>query len=159
MTTGSHEGGKKIGRPSKFTEEMREQILKLIGNGNFREVAANYAGVSASSLRGWMAKDADFLAAVIKAEQKAEIQMVTILMIAAKKDAKHAAWWLERKCHERWGRKDRMALSASDDGDARLLPIGAVLLVSAASQAQLVNPLQVGAAISQPDFDGEIIEQ
>jgi hypothetical protein len=33
--------------------------------------------------------------------------MARVLIEAASKDPDHAKWWLERKFHERWGRRDR----------------------------------------------------
>ena len=46
----------------------------------------------------------EFWQALLEAKQSAEINMVGLVMKAARDDAKHAEWWLERKFAQRWGR-------------------------------------------------------
>ncbi len=104
-----------MGRPSKLTPEVQARIVQAISGGNFRQVAAEWAGVSAKTLREWMARGAkaktgpfaEFRAAVLEAERAAEIRMVALVMKAAADDPKHAEWWLERKCPSRWARRDK----------------------------------------------------
>lgn len=117
-----------MGRPSKLTPELQARIVQAINGGNFRCVAAEWAGVSAKSMRAWMAKGAkersgvhkEFRAAILEAERAAEIRMVALVMKAAADDPKHAEWWLERKCHERWGRKDRKEITGAKGGPLKV---------------------------------------
>lgn len=148
-----------VGRPTKFTPETRQKVLTAIKAGNFREVAAGYAGISPATLRSWLARDPEFLAAVTQAEQEAEIRMVAIVAAAAAKDAKHAEWWLERKVHHRWGRKDRVAFQGTDDAGTRSIPVGAVLLVSASSRGAGGSPLKIGSLMPEADEEGILIDQ
>lgn len=102
------------GRPPKLTNEVQERICQALAAGNYRTVAAQWAGVSQRVMREWMAKGKseksgpykDFRRRVLEAEKSAEIRAVGLVMKAAQEDAKHAQWWLERKFNARWGRKD-----------------------------------------------------
>lgn len=99
------------GRPTKLTPELQEEICQYLADGHFREVAAQAAGIAYRTLAHWCrlgksgeAPYAEFLHAVQKAEQRAELAMLKLVMRAAEGDAKHAEWFLERKYPERWGR-------------------------------------------------------
>lgn len=109
---------KKTGRPSKFTAETRGKILEALRAGNFREVAAQYAGVARSTFCHWMqSAEPEFVAfreEVERAEQAAEVRAVALVMSAAAQDPKHAQWWLERKFPDRWGRKDRHEIKSEN---------------------------------------------
>jgi hypothetical protein len=100
------------GRPTLFTKARRNKIIKAIAAGNYREVAAQTAGIDKATLRGWMRRGRlekkgdyfSFFTAVMEAENKAESVAVQAVRLAGKDDVKHFQWWLERKCPERWGR-------------------------------------------------------
>jgi len=100
----------KRGRPTKLTAEVQATIVAALRDGNYREVAARVAGISPSVMRQWMRlgrdgdkKYRDFLAAVLEAEQAAEMAMVSHIIRGAAQDPRHAQWWLARKFPERWG--------------------------------------------------------
>ncbi len=108
------------GRPTKCTPEAQTKIVQAIAGGNYREVAAQWAGVAPETLGRWLSRKREpylsFRRAVLEAEQAAEIRAVALIMKAAAEDPKHAEWWLERKFHERWGRRDRTELTGKDGG-------------------------------------------
>ena len=120
---------KRIGRPPKLTPEVQAKIEQALRAGNYREVAARFAGVSSPTLKAWYAegkkqsdkgrssKFKDFYAAVNKAEADAETLVVGRLMAAAAHDVKAMAFWLERKHSQRWGRKD--TLNAKVDANVK----------------------------------------
>jgi hypothetical protein len=98
----------KRGAPSKFTPETSEKILEAIRKGNYREVAAKYAGITFWTFNHWMKKGkageegyAEFSQAVLDAETSAEIN--AIARVIASPDMKDLRWWLERKFRDRWG--------------------------------------------------------
>lgn len=99
------------GRPTKYTPEIAEKICQALRGGNFRITAAKWVGVSERTFENWLKQKPDFFRAVQEAEEAAEIHAVALVMKSARNDAKHAEWWLERKCHERWGRKDRVQVA------------------------------------------------
>lgn len=127
--------GKRGGRPTKLTDEAQERIIQALRAGNFREVAARYAGVSGAAFREWFQRGkADsrrnrasrhhaFYTAVRKAEADAEVLVVGRLMAAASHDVKAMAFWLERKHSVRWGRpapKQEIELTGKDGGPVKV---------------------------------------
>jgi class 3 adenylate cyclase len=99
-----------VARPSKFTSEVRERMLIAIRAGNFVEVAARYAGISASTYYEWCARGergepgfAEFVEAVDQALAEAEVRLVSRISKAAQEgDWRAAAWKLPRRFRERW---------------------------------------------------------
>lgn len=128
---------KKGGRPTKLTPELQEEICKAIRAGNYIETAAAFAGISKNTLYDWMKRGArekerlaknprakvkkseapfvDFSDAVEKALAAAEVRDVMLIGKAAETQWQAAAWRLERKFPDRWGRKERLEVAAEVD--------------------------------------------
>jgi len=120
------------GRPSKLTPKIQEEILRVIKSGNYIETACAYVGINKSTFYEWLKRGArekdrvaknprakvrkseqpyvDFSNAVEKALAQAEIRDVAIIGKAAEENWQAAAWRLERKFPERWGRKEKYSL-------------------------------------------------
>ena len=126
---------KRNGRPPKLTPEVQARIEQSLRAGNYREVAARFAGVSARTVKAWYAEGKkhsnkgrssqfrDFYGAVNKAEADAEVLVVGRLMAAASHDVKAMAFWLERKHSVRWGRpapKQEIELTGKDGGPVKV---------------------------------------
>lgn len=119
-----------MGRPkgsSKLNKDVQDKIVSAIRLGNYIETAAAYAGINKDTLYDWLkrgqrekekkAKDPNyqipkyerkfvaFSDAVEKALAEAEMRDVMIIYEAAKEQWQAAAWRLERKFPDRWGRK------------------------------------------------------
>jgi transposase len=131
-----------IGRPTKLNDELREVIAGQLRAGNYIETAAAFAGVSKVTLYDWIRRGkrelqrveanprakvrkeeapfVDFLNAVERAQAEAEAEDVDILRRAARDDWKAAAWRLERKFPDKWGRKDRLAAELEHAGNVGL---------------------------------------
>lgn len=113
------------GRPTKLTPEVQEKIVQAIRAGAYIETAAAYAGVNKQTLYNWMkrgnqqrsGKYRRFLDAVEKALADAEMRDLLIITKAAEVDWKAAAWRLERKFPDRWGRKERVQADVHHSGD------------------------------------------
>ena len=110
-------------RPTKLTPQVQEKVVQALRGGNFRYVAALWAGIDRSQFKRWMVRGKRgpklyraFRAAVIEAEKGAELRAVALVIKAAGADAKHAEWWLERKFPSRWDRKDRHEFTGKDGG-------------------------------------------
>lgn len=111
------------GRPTKFTDDTRNKIIQALRGGNYRTVAAAYAGISHTTLRNWliMAQDphaapeyVEFLADVEKAEADAEVADIALIRRAAQDGTWAAAAWIrERKNPDRWSKGDRLDVSVS----------------------------------------------
>lgn len=88
------------------------------------ETAAAYAGISKDTFFRWLRKGAraksgiykDFHDAVEKALADAEVRDVMLIANAAATDWKAAAWRLERKFPDRWGRKERLSADLNHSG-------------------------------------------
>ena len=115
------------GRPTKLTPEVQKQICDAIEAGNYIETAAAYAGINKDTLYRWLrdgarakkGKKKNFSDAVQKALAKSEMRDVYIIGKAAENQWQAAAWRLERKFPDRWGRKDKQRLEhTGKDGGA-----------------------------------------
>lgn len=127
-----------MARPTKLNFDTHNKIITAIRAGNYIETAAAYAGVNKSTLYEWLKRGerekqrvaenpryrirksekpyVEFSNAVEKALAEAEIRDVAIIAKAAEEQWQAAAWRLERKFPDRWGRKGKVDLSADKDG-------------------------------------------
>jgi transposase-like protein len=121
----------RAGRPSKLTEEVTARVVQALQGGNYRKVAAEWAGISSTVFREWMilgkkrpnSKHGEFRRRVLEAERTAEIRVVALVMKAAAEDPRHGEWWLARKFPERWADKTRIkgAVELSGPGGDQLV--------------------------------------
>jgi predicted aldo/keto reductase-like oxidoreductase len=130
-----------MSRPTKLTPELQDEIVKIIRAGNYIETASAYVGINKTTLYAWLKRGAkekervakntrlktkktelpyvEFSNAIEKALAQAEIRDVTIIGKAAEHNWQAAAWRLERKFHDRWGRKDKQSIEhTGKDGGA-----------------------------------------
>jgi hypothetical protein len=99
------------GRPTKYNEDRAKAITTALTAGNTRKASAAYAGVTDTTLQNWLKGNLAFLAAVQKAEAEAEVRHVAnIAKASADGNWTASAWWLERRRHDEWGRKDRVTI-------------------------------------------------
>jgi hypothetical protein len=101
---------------------VQERICQLISAGNYINTACRAAGIKEQTYLNWLKwgeeKKAgiyfEFFEAIKKAEAVAEARNVTIIQTAAKDSWQAAAWWLERKHPDDWGRKDQHKITAKE---------------------------------------------
>ena len=105
----------KGGRPSILTPELIKTICATVKAGNYIETAAAVAGIHKDTLYDWLKKAsskggiyAEFSDAIKKALAESEARDVLIISEASKTNWTAAAWKLERRFAERWGRKDHI---------------------------------------------------
>lgn len=122
---------KKRGRPTKFTPEIVATILDAVKAGNYIETASALAGISKDTFFAWLKKGAraphgeyrDFSDAIKKAMAYSEaLDVMRIGKAANSGNWQAAAWRLERKFHDRWGRKDKMEVTGKDGGAIKVAP-------------------------------------
>jgi hypothetical protein len=101
-----------MARRSKRSPEREAAILLSLEIGNTRKAAANGAGISHELFYQWLA-DLTFLEAVVRAEAKAEQRFLNnVAQAAAAGDSwQAAAWWLERRRHEEYARRDKVDMT------------------------------------------------
>lgn len=93
------------GRPTKRSAAREEVILNALRLGNTRTIAAAYAEVHRDTFYEWM-RDPTFSDAVEKAEADAEARFVGQIVKAAHGGTwQAAAWWLERRNQNSWGKR------------------------------------------------------
>lgn len=107
------------GRPTKLTPKLQDDICLRLRAGNTRVASVESCGVRYQSFLNWLerGKEAgaglyfEFFEAVKKAEADAEVVKVAIISKAANENWTAAAWWLERRSPQDWGRRDRHEIS------------------------------------------------
>jgi transposase len=119
-----------MSRRTKLTEEVIETASKLIRAGNYQKVVAQYIGVDESTWYRWLQKGEKaknkrsiyykFYKAVKKAEAEAHARNVAVIQQAAQTQWQAAAWWLERKYPELWGRKDKLGIGIDDEDGLKI---------------------------------------
>lgn len=126
----------KRGRPTKLNEARAAQIVNMVRGGSFALVAARANGIHQATYHAWMARGrdaerdddghcvnpddqlyADFHDSVKDAEAAAEVQSIALIRQSANNGTwQAAAWYLERKYPDRWGRKDHVRQEVSGVG-------------------------------------------
>ena len=117
-----------MSRDTKLNPERQKRFLQAIRLGNYRCVAANFAGISPQTLYEWIKKGKaqkegvyrDFLEALKQLESEVEAETIGIIRKAAIDQWQAAAWMLERKHYKRWGRKERQEITGKDGGSIKL---------------------------------------
>jgi hypothetical protein len=110
---------KGMGRPSDITPELIEEICKYLKAGNYIETACAMVDIAKPTLYEWLKKGnreeqgiyRDFLNAVKRAQATAEVRDVTIIAKASENQWQAAAWRLERKFPDRWGRSVKVEMN------------------------------------------------
>ncbi len=100
------------GRPTALTSDASQKILTALAAGNYLETAANFAGVTPQSVRGWIRRGKkegkgwyhEFFSAVQKAIAEAELRDLETIRTASALQWQASAWRLERRFRERWSR-------------------------------------------------------
>lgn len=117
-----------VGRPPIISPEIIETICQSIRAGNYLEPSAALAGVSTRVCYNWIKRGraeidriskskrakvrererlyVDFVRAIKESDAMAEARDVATISLAAEKQWQAAAWRLERKHNDRWGRRN-----------------------------------------------------
>lgn len=105
------------GRPSKFTPVIREAILAALHLGNTRTCAAEAAGIDHGTLSTWCTRYPEFLTQIKKAEAEAQQRAVKVITDAAPTSWQAAAWMLERRHPNEWGKVDRVEVTIREHAE------------------------------------------
>ena len=103
-----------MGRPTKFTPERVKRIIDALSVGNTRTCAVAHAGIDYQSFLNWLERGQgtkkgdyfEFFESVKKAEADAEFANVVLIRKAAVENWQAAAWWLERRRHQDWMKRE-----------------------------------------------------
>jgi hypothetical protein len=107
--------------PIDLTPELQETVVGALRAGNYIETAAALVGIHQDTLREWVKKGRrgdpryeEFAAAVAQAIASAEARDLAVIGKAAGEHWQAAAWRLERRFNDRWGRKNDVSLSGKN---------------------------------------------
>lgn len=115
------------GQPTKLKPEIQKAILAALSMGAYRAQACAHANIDPSTFYRWMNWGEEnykpvyrnFYNAIKKAEADGEVKDLAYIEQAAQAGTwQAAAWRLERKYPDRWGR--RVAHTGPDGGPVRL---------------------------------------
>lgn len=109
------------GRPHKFTEETVNTLLAAIRAGMPFHLAAAHAGIGETTFHEWQRGKfprgadkqlkAEFPERLTRARGYAALRLVALIQDAAPKDWRAAAWMLERRYPEDFGRREAVELT------------------------------------------------
>jgi hypothetical protein len=107
------------GRPPKLTADVVGKILMAVRAGNYPEVAARWAGVSAATYYRWR-KDprppyVAFRAALDMADAECEAEIITNLVRLSRTSTRAGAFILSRRWPEQWAKRKRPPPDAPAD--------------------------------------------
>lgn len=104
------------GRPTKYTPERVKAIVQAIEVGTPYRHAAAVAGINQDTLTDWMKKYSDFSEAIKEAEGRAVIGRLARIRQAEPDHWQAAAWWLERKYPQEFGKTVEEKQHTGKDG-------------------------------------------
>jgi hypothetical protein len=93
-----------MARNTKYNPELLDKICSALRAGNTRKASSEYAGISEVTFYAWIKTNLSFLSAVKKAEADAEVSAVAVIKKAMPDTWTAAAWWLERRKPDDYGR-------------------------------------------------------
>jgi hypothetical protein len=138
---------------SKLTPELQEKILLHLRVGAYVETAAACAGIHKDTFYEWMKKGARgmapyaaFAAAVNKAVAESESRDLATILKAAQSQWQAAAWRLERRFPEKYGRNDRLKVDAKIEHDGASLVAKLARLIDGGDE-----PKKRGRPLKAPD--------
>lgn len=111
-----------MARTTILNDTIASAIVEAAEQGATLKASAQAAGVTYESLRDWRNRGkrgegepfASFAARLEKAIGHAQLKMIRVVQTAALGGTwQAAAWWLERRYHKQWGRKDTLTQRAA----------------------------------------------
>ena len=137
------------GRTSNLTPAVHSKIVAAVRAGNFYRAAAAYAGISKSSLYGWLERGnaekeriengaapdttetryLELLDALTRAEAEAEIEAVANWKSQTRTDWRAAKDWLARRHSDEWGDKAKVEVTGTAGGPITLQGLAALMHV------------------------------
>lgn len=142
---------------STYTPAIAAKLVELISAGMSRERACRAIGVGARTLRDWLTRERrgdatygnDLGERLQQAEAKAEGDALDQIRAAARDGAwQAAAWYLERRYPDRYGRREPRERNRKPTQEVRPADspeyLAAALALVAAAQRGPVGPVQPG---------------
>ena len=100
MPTSKHLGGRK----TKYSPQMQAALCKWLRKGCSFKDACAMEGISYETFRTWQSEKSVFSVAIKKAEAECKVARIQTILKASDKSWQAAAWWLERRYGDEYGR-------------------------------------------------------
>lgn len=105
-----------MGRPTKYNKQRHKKICEYVARGLSREKAARLAGIGTETLYDWMRHKPDFSEDIKKSDVEWELKALENIDQAADDGYwQAAAWKLERKFPDEYGRRLRVDRTVDTD--------------------------------------------
>ena len=104
---------------TKYTEDKVLQITTLLKAGATIKMACKIAGISRQTFYNWMRKHRDFELKVNQAIVESEMMALNLILSHAERDWKAAAWFLERRFPDEWGKTTR--IETETEGGSKII--------------------------------------
>jgi len=107
------------GRKTKLTSELQKQICDLIKRGNYTKTACLAVGIDESCYYKWIKRGEEaktgiyfqFVQSIKRVQEEAKVRYLERIREAADNgNWTAAAWFLERKYPDEWGKKEKHTL-------------------------------------------------
>ncbi len=92
------------GRNSKYSTQIQAALCKWLKKGCSYKDACAMEGISYETFRTWEKEKSAFSVALKKAEAECKAARIATILKASEKSWQAAAWWLERRCPDEYGR-------------------------------------------------------
>lgn len=96
-----------------LTPELQKAFVAIVARGHYNQTACDASGITTETYRNWMARGEageapylGFFEAVKKARSAAEVSALSVIERAASGGQwQAAAWWMERRYPDKWGKR------------------------------------------------------
>jgi hypothetical protein len=95
-----------------------EAILGALRRGCTRRAAAAVGGIHHSTLYEWIARDPTLADTIERAEHEAEATFTAVVAQASLTSWQAAAWWLERRRHADYARREHVEMTVDIRAEA-----------------------------------------
>jgi hypothetical protein len=120
------------GRPTVWNEATEAMVLNALSSGQSRMGAAASARICYDTLKSRLTNDPAFVAEVLAAEADYERKCIDTLTSAMPDSWQAAAWWLERRKPQLYGKQEKLHVlrdvardvSALNDEELAILAYG-----------------------------------
>lgn len=83
---------------------MQTALCAWLRKGSSYKDACAMEGISYETFRTWQSEKSAFSVAIKKAEAECKVARIATILKASEKSWQAAAWWLERRCPDEYGR-------------------------------------------------------
>lgn len=137
-----------VGRPTKRTPETVKKLCDAIRLGASYGDACGYAGIDIATFGRWRDEFADFAHEIKEAEASGRVQLIAKIQKAATDgNWQAAAWMLERRDPQNYGRIMRTQVTGADGGPvqmaAQVVVVPAITATADAWAANVAHELTV----------------